>query len=115
MGIIPLKSGLDYPNTYRSFVEMFPDDVACAAYLVKLSWTEGFICPACKTKAERWMVSRGRLACQSCRHHTSATPAPTKFKYSSENQTWEWGFIRGSIDPVTSVMNVHFGIADNEK
>jgi hypothetical protein len=36
MGIIPLKPGLDYPNTYRSFVGMFPDDVACAAYLVKL-------------------------------------------------------------------------------
>ena len=42
MGLIPLKLGLDYPNTYRNFVEMFPDDVACSAYLAKLRWPEGF-------------------------------------------------------------------------
>ncbi len=45
---IPLKPGLDYPDTYRSFVEMFPDDAACSAYLAKLRWPEGFVCPACR-------------------------------------------------------------------
>ena len=49
MGLIPLKSGFDCPNTYRRFVEMFPDDAACLAYLAKLRWSEGFVCPTCKT------------------------------------------------------------------
>ena len=28
-----LAAGRDYPRTYREFVEMFPDAVACAGYL----------------------------------------------------------------------------------
>ena len=35
---LPLVSGRDYPNTYREFVEMFPNDTACATYLAKLRW-----------------------------------------------------------------------------
>jgi hypothetical protein len=31
-----LVAGRDYPHTYRGFVEMFPDDATCAAYLTKL-------------------------------------------------------------------------------
>ena len=88
MGIIPLKPGLDYPNTYRSFVEMFPDDMACAAYLVKLRWPDGFVCPACKTKAEPWQASRGRLACQICRHQASATAGTIFDKTRTPLTTW---------------------------
>jgi len=43
-----LVAGRDYPNTYREFVEMFPDNSACMAYLMRLRWPEGFICPACE-------------------------------------------------------------------
>ncbi|HZK86303.1 MAG TPA: transposase, partial [Desulfosporosinus sp.] len=43
---LALVPGRDYPNTYRGFVEMFPDDTACAAFLIRLRWPEGFICPA---------------------------------------------------------------------
>ncbi len=88
MGLIPLKSGLDYPNTYRGFVEMFPDDVTCAAYLVKLRWPEGFVCPACKTKADPWQASRGRLSCQFCRHQASATAGTIFDKTRTPLTTW---------------------------
>ncbi len=88
MGLIPLKSGLDYPNTYRGFVEMFPDDVTCAAYLVKLRWPEGFVCPACKTKADPWQASRGRLTCQFCRHQASATAGTIFDKTRTPLTTW---------------------------
>lgn len=88
MGLLPLQSGLDYPNTYRSFVEMFPDDVACASYLAKLRWSEGFVCPACETKAEPWQASRGRLACQSCRHQASATAGTIFDKTRTPLTTW---------------------------
>jgi transposase-like protein len=88
VGLIPLKSGLDYPNTYRGFVEMFPDDVTCAAYLVKLRWPEGFVCPACKTKADPWQASRGRLTCQFCRHQASATAGTIFDKTRTPLTTW---------------------------
>lgn len=68
-----LVSGRDYPNTYRGFVEMFPDDTACAAFLARLRWPEGFICPACKTASTPWNESRGRLTCPICRHQTSVS------------------------------------------
>jgi len=88
VGLIPLKSGLDYPNTYRGFVEMFPDDMTCAAYLVKLRWPEGFVCPACKTKADPWQASRGRLTCQFCRHQASATAGTIFDKTRTPLTTW---------------------------
>jgi transposase-like protein len=85
---VPLKSGLDYPNTYRSFVEMFPDDAACAAYLAKLRWSKGFICPACKTKAVPWQTIRGHLVCPFCRKQTSVTSGTIFDKTRTPLTTW---------------------------
>jgi len=31
-----LVAGHDYPDTYREFVEMFPDNTACVAYLTQV-------------------------------------------------------------------------------
>lgn len=88
MELIPLKSGFDYPNTYRGFVEMFPNDGACAAYLTKLRWPEGFVCPACKMKAEPWKASRSRLTCQFCHHQASVTAGTIFDKTRTPLTTW---------------------------
>lgn len=78
----------DYPNTYREFVEMFPDDATCAAFLVRLRWPEGFICPACKTASTPWNESRGRLACPICRHQTSVSTGTIFDKTRTPLTTW---------------------------
>jgi transposase-like protein len=88
VGLIPLKLGLDYPNTYRNFVEMFPDDAACTAYLAKLRWPEGFVCPSCRIKVEPWQASRGRLSCQFCRHQASVTAGTIFDKTRTPLTTW---------------------------
>ena len=31
-----LETGVDYPRSYREFVEWFPDDEACLTYLEEL-------------------------------------------------------------------------------
>ena len=31
----------NYPNSYREFVNMFPDNAACEAFLFKLRWPVG--------------------------------------------------------------------------
>lgn len=85
---LALVSGRDYPNTYRGFMEMFPDDIACAAFLVQLRWPEGFICPACKTASTAWNESRGRMACSTCRHQTSVSAGTIFDKTRTSLTTW---------------------------
>ena len=83
-----LVAGHDYPNTYREFVAMFPDNPACAAYLMRLRWPDGFICSACKTHATPWNESRGRIACPACRHQTSITAGTIFDKTRTALTTW---------------------------
>ena len=52
---------------------MFPDDSACAAYLERLRWPDGFVCPACETQSTPWRQTRGRLVCPNCRHQCTVT------------------------------------------
>jgi len=83
-----LVSGRDYPNTYREFVRMFPDNAACVAFLARLRWTGGFICPACKTNSIPWNESRSRLACPICRHQTSVSAGTIFDKTRTPLTTW---------------------------
>jgi len=85
MALVP---GHDYPNTYRKFVEMFPDNPACVAYLMHLRWPDGFICPACNTCSTPWNESRGRIACPACRHQTSITTGTIFDKTRTTLTTW---------------------------
>ncbi len=85
---VPLISGSDYPNTYRSFVEMFPDNASCAAYLIKLRWPNGFICSACKIATTPRQGSRGRLTCPLCRHRTYAQAGTIFDKTRTPLTTW---------------------------
>lgn len=85
---LALIPGRDYPNTYRDFVEMFPDDTACTAFLARLHWPEGFICPACNTASTPWNESRGRLACPICRHQTSVSAGTIFDKTRTPLTTW---------------------------
>lgn len=78
----------DFPNTYREFIEMFPDDDACVAFLAKLRWPEGFICPACKQASIPWNADRDRLICPICRHQTSVTAGTIFDKTRTPLKTW---------------------------
>ena len=40
-------AGRDYPGTWQAFEAWFPDDETCAAFLERLRWPDGFVCPAC--------------------------------------------------------------------
>ncbi len=64
--------GEDYPRTLVEFDEWFSSEAACEAYLRRLRWPHGFLCPACGgTKG--WETQRGLLRCRSCSRQTSVT------------------------------------------
>lgn len=85
---IPLVAGCDYLKTYRGFVEMFPDNAACAAYLIRLRWSNGFICPVCKMNATPRQGSRGRLTCPLCRNRIYAQAGTIFDKTRTSLKTW---------------------------
>ena len=85
---VALVAGVDYPRTYREFVELFADDAACIGYLERLRWPGGFVCPTCKTTAEPWRQTRGRMVCPSCRHQGSVTAGTIFDKTRTPLTTW---------------------------
>ena len=64
----------DFPGSLREFEACFPDDEACARWLSKKRWPEGFICPACG-HGKGFELGRGVLMyqCAGCRKQTSVT------------------------------------------
>ncbi|MEI6703112.1 MAG: IS1595 family transposase [Deltaproteobacteria bacterium] len=67
---------------------MFPDNTSCAAYLIKLRWPNGFICPACKIATAPRQGSRGRLTCPLCRHRIYAQAGTIFDKTRTPLTTW---------------------------
>ncbi len=67
---------------------MFPDDASCAAYLARLRWPQGFVCPNCKAASNAWNESRGRLECRVCHRQTSVTAGTIMDKTRTPLTTW---------------------------
>lgn len=62
--------GIDYPRTVQEFNDWFSPEAACAAYLQRLRWPNGFRCPACGA-GRAWTTARGALQCTACQRQTS--------------------------------------------
>lgn len=62
----------DYPRTLMELERRFSTDEACAEYLVKLRWPDGFRCPRCAMD-QAWRTARGLWVCRTCGRHTSIT------------------------------------------
>lgn len=62
----------DYPRSILELEDRFATEDACRAYLMRLRWPDGFVCPRCGEKAG-WLASRGRVVCRSCRYQASVT------------------------------------------
>ena len=81
-------AGEDYPRTWSQFLSWFPSDEACAAYLERLRWPEGFICPRCGLVRQPYRGTRIRLVCQSCRHQATVTAGTLFDKTRTPLKVW---------------------------
>ena len=63
------RADLPFPHSLPEFQRLFPDDAACAAYLEKARWGDGFACPHCGTAGEPFHFENrpGVLRCRKCR------------------------------------------------
>lgn len=80
--------GVDYPRTWSEFLDRFSTEEACLAFVERLRWPEGFVCPACGAGEKPYRASRLRLMCRSCRHQTSVTSGTIFDKTRTPMRVW---------------------------
>ena len=71
---------------------LFPDDAACAAYLEKARWGDGFACPHCGTAGEPFHFENrpGVLRCRKCRQNTGLTVGTVMERSHTPLNVWFW-------------------------
>jgi hypothetical protein len=80
--------GKDYPQTWNEFLDWFATEDACLAYLERLRWPQGFVCPRCGCVGEAYRASRIRLMCPSCLHQSSVTAGTIFDKTRTPLRVW---------------------------
>ncbi|GAA2067324.1 hypothetical protein GCM10009839_93910 [Catenulispora yoronensis] len=80
-------AGVDYPGTYQEFRDWFPDEAACLAYLERLRWPDGFVCPACGGDRV-WRTAKSQFMCAACGRKTSVTAGTIFHRSHSPLSTW---------------------------
>ena len=66
--------GIDVPGTPLEFENQFGSEAACRAYLERVRWPDGFVCPNQACGGQRaWLTARGLYRCAACGRQTSAT------------------------------------------
>lgn len=62
----------EFPKTIIEFREAFATEEACRAYVAKLRWPNGFVCPCCQ-ETKMWKMERAIFWCRNCRYQASLT------------------------------------------
>ena len=79
------------PDSLLAFQRMFPDDDACAAWLIEMRWPDGFVCPACGH--DKGWALRGKVytfECAGCRRQTSVTAGTILHASKLPLTVWFW-------------------------
>jgi hypothetical protein len=83
-----------FPTSLPEFQKIFPDDAACAKYLEKMRWPDGFICRNCGVLSEPYRFpSRSSvvLRCRECKINTSLTAGTVMHSTHTPLSVWFWG------------------------
>ena len=78
----------DYPRTWSEFLDWFSSEDACLAYLERLRWPTGFVCPSCGAVTPAYRASRTRLLCQDCGHQSTVTAGTIFDKTRTSLKIW---------------------------
>lgn len=86
------RSDLRFPRSLPEFQRMFPDEAACAAYLERARWVEGFICDHCGSLGEPYRFANRPGVCRfrHCNHDTSPTAGTIMERTHTSLLVWFW-------------------------
>lgn len=86
---MPSRWKTDRPMSRQDFEARFPDEEACARYLVERRWPDGFVCPGCG-HACGWALTRERPTweCSGCGRQTSVTAGTIMHRSHLPLRTW---------------------------
>jgi hypothetical protein len=81
----------DFPRSLIEFQRRFPDDAACAVYLVAARWPDGFRCPACGHD-KGWDLAGKPFTreCAGCGRQTSVTAGTVMHGSKLALTVWFW-------------------------
>jgi hypothetical protein len=84
---------LPFPTGFPDFQRLFPNDVACAAYLEQIRWPHGFVCQWCNEPGEPYrFVNRPHvLRCRKCQKNNRLTAGTVMQDSHSALSVWFWG------------------------
>jgi transposase-like protein len=79
----------DFPRSLPAFERRFPDEAACAEWLLERRWGSGFACPGCGHDGY-WRLGRKvlTLQCKACRRETSVTAGTVMHRSHLPLRTW---------------------------
>jgi hypothetical protein len=96
-----------FPTSLPEFQKVFPSDTACADYLEKLRWPNGFVCPDCGWTGEPYRF-KGRpsvLRCRQCKGNTYLTAGTTMHSTHTPLSIWFWaGYLVTTQTPGQSAL-----------
>jgi transposase-like protein len=69
-------------------LDWFGSEEACLAYLERLRWPQGFVCPSCSAAGESYRSSRSRLMCRACSHQATVTAGTIFDKTRTPLRVW---------------------------
>ena len=86
------RGDLPFPRSLPEFQRLFPDEAACATYLERARWSDGFICLRCGTIGEpyRYSARPGVLCCRACRRETRLTAGTVMERTHTPLSVWFW-------------------------
>src|SRR3954468_24669036 len=79
----------DFPRSLPGFERRFPDEAACAEWLLERRWGSGFACPGCGHD-RFWRLGRKvlTLQCRACRRETSVTAGTVMHRSHLPLKVW---------------------------
>ena len=86
------RDDLPFPRSLPEFQGLFPDEVACAAYLERARWGDGFVCEHCGTLGEPYRFANrpGVCRCRHCNCDTSLTAGTVMERTHTPLSVWFW-------------------------
>jgi len=86
------RGDLPFPRSLPEFQRLFPDEAACAAYLERARWGDGFVCQHCGSPGDPYRFANrpGVCRCRHCNRDTSLTAGTVMERTHTPLSVWFW-------------------------